>query len=474
MAYLALFRIKNGNFPFAAYGLRDNTFSMDITQTLSSQKGVKFTEYPLLDGTTRIDSVSRAPGTLNFQGKIGEVFHSPNSNFSTVMASENETRSKRFIKLLEDIRDAAIVLDIITEAKTFENYLIESVSFNVSQMGILDVNFSMKEFIAFGSEITTINFEPEEYKENVRNEFYLNTLTMRNFATDQEMIDSIYELLTNEDISEPYIIKMGTGDLGFTPDLTINPIPVNKPSLVVTRTKSGFLNSITNVKRTYTPVTVRSRIPSAIYSSGAVIDNLKLKISMPNFNTGSLVNENTIVTENSYGLLDGGDYTYKPDVFNETGKYFFVVEIYEGENIKRTKTLDEVMVTPKYSEVANGINPVQYVHNSFENDLIISTASNASSLRIQKQALSFIKKTSDPKVYQFANNLLGDTSLGYLYAFKYLKELAPNYSVREYRYEYHIGFVYFHPELVKRIVNIINNFNITNGNLLNGKTIKWW
>lgn len=77
MAFLAIFRIKNTNFPYQNYGLSDNSFSIDITNSIQASKGVAFTQYPLLDGTTRIDSISKAPGTINFQGKVGDVFHSP-------------------------------------------------------------------------------------------------------------------------------------------------------------------------------------------------------------------------------------------------------------------------------------------------------------------------------------------------------------------------------------------------------------
>lgn len=470
MAFLGLFKIKNGAFDYTKYGLKDNTFAIDVSNSIQSSKGVTFTQYPLLDGTTRIDSVSRAPGTLNFQGKVGDVFHSANNMLSTVQGTVNDTRTQLFVKLLEDLRDNAIVLDIITESKTFENYLIESVSFGMAQFGVIDVNFAMKEFIAFGSEITSINFEPEEFTEDARNDFYLYTLTMNNFTTDQEMFESIFNLLTDSDVAEPYMIKLGSSDFGFNPDVTINPLSVNKPTLTVDVTKSGLLNFTHKYERTYVPTIVTTKTPTAVYSTGSVVGNLKLKITLPTIDIGSLVKETEINVNNSYDWYGNGAFDYRPDIFVEEGKYEITAQLLEDDDPKKIITLKDLLLTPKYSEISSGINPVKYVSNSFENDLMISTTGNI----INKQALSFIKKTSDPNVYQMERNLLGDSSLGYLYPVKYLKEYPPNYAFRNYTYKYVIGFIYFHPELTKKIQDLINNFNITPTNLLFGKTIKWW
>ncbi len=470
MAFLALFRIKNPGFPFGNYGLLDNTFSVDITENLNSSKAVKFTEYPLLDGTTRIDSVSRAPGTLNFQGKIGDVYHSPNGVQSTVVANENETRTKRFVKLLEDLRDGALVLDIITETKTFENYLIENVSFTVAQFGVITINFSMKEFIAFGSEITAMEFEPAEHTESSRSDYYLNTLTMRNFTTPQELFDSIYEVITNSDIVEPYMIRMGSSLFGFNPDITIPNISIEKPELDVNITKTGLFNFNHRYDRTYTPAVVTDRSSTAVYTSGNVVGDLNLKITLPTLERGSLVTQSTITRNDVYDWYGDGAWNYKPASFEESGKYNITLSLYENENVKKTIVTKDILVTPKYSEYSNGVNPTSYVPGSFDNDLMLSTTANP----INKEALSFIKKTSDSNIYQMIPNLLGDTSLGYLYPVKYIEMIPANYGVRYTTYRYVLGFIYFHPELVKRIVTLINTFNTTPGNLLYGKRINWW
>ena len=152
MRYLALFKIKNSDFDYTKYGLNDVFFSIDITKSIQASKGVKTTQYPLLDGTTRIDTISRAPGTLNFQGNIGELL-SAKSLERSVKASGDLTRMEVELALLEDLRDNAIVLDVITHVKTYRNYIIESIGAGVSQFGISDINLSMKELLTFGDEI---------------------------------------------------------------------------------------------------------------------------------------------------------------------------------------------------------------------------------------------------------------------------------------------------------------------------------
>lgn len=462
MANLALFTIKNEDFNYSAYGLTTNTFVVDITTSLQSSKGVKFTEYPLLDGTTRIDTVSRAPGTINFVGKIGEVYHQPNSDAPRLQAGldEEQTRIKRFVRLLEALRDDAIVLDLSTEAKLFENYIIESVGIGVSQYGIADVQFSMKEFIAFGTEISRIDFQAGEYTQATQNEFYLNTLTMRNFSTDQELLDSVYELLTNASISEPYMIKMGTSDLGFNPDVFIGRFKVDKPTHVV-RYKNNWFT--TDAFRTYTPTFVKYDVPTAVYSTGNVVGNYNLKITLPTIEGGkSLVEEDSIYTTSTEPLFVLS-YKYKSDEFSETGKYPIKIELYKDNTLLDTIVRDDLYLTPKYSEVAGGVNPLNPITGVFEPDLILTNNNN----NIYKNIVTFLKKTKDSKVYQMAPNLLKDTSYGYLYCFKYLREYGNDT-------QYHLGFIYFHPELVKRLETIINNFNITTSNLLYNKTVKWW
>lgn len=466
MAYLALFRIKNGTFPYTNYGLNDTLFSIDVSTSVNANKGVSFTQYPLLDGTTRIDSVSKAPGTLNFNGKIGEVFHSPNTDYN-LKESQLETRSKRFIKLLEDLRDQAIVLDIITENKTFENYLIESVNFGMTQLGVTDVSFTMKEFISFGSDLLVDEtFSPADFTESYLNENALINLKLNNFTTEEEMREEIFKLLTNDSIARPYMIKFGSGDFGFNPDVAIPGISCLKPTLTIKReTTSGG----SYVERTYTCPKVRSSLQSAIYKSGNTVGNLNIQLSIPRIEAGSLVKEETInkdsLHENQVGLINmtNGDYDYRPDKFKETNKYNVEIKLFEGDNLLKTFINDTTFTSPKFSDVGAGVNPTKPLLNSLENDLMLGLSNSV----INKQALNFIRRTSDSRVYKMIGNLLSDISYGYLYPVRYFKTL-------QYGTFCFIGFIYFHPALVEKLTELLNEALITPTNLLNNKKLIWW
>ena len=52
---IVLFKIKNTDFDFTPYGLTDRYFRIDVTDNINASKSIKFTEYPLIDGTTRIE-----------------------------------------------------------------------------------------------------------------------------------------------------------------------------------------------------------------------------------------------------------------------------------------------------------------------------------------------------------------------------------------------------------------------------------
>lgn len=475
MNYLAVFEIKNKDFKVQDYGLIDYKFSIDITTSIQVSKGVKFTEYPLLEGTTRIDTVSRAPGSINFNGKIGDVVHTPTGAIYKVEDNKNQgkTRLSTFISLLEALRDQAIVLDVITYAgtdsdtKIYENYLIESLGFGISQFGVMDVNFSMKEFIAFGSEIELAPFDPTDFSEDNRNQFALYTLTMDNFRTEKGMIDSFYKLLTDPDISAPYMIKMGNSEAGFTPDITIPKINVIKPTFQFRKQDLGM--GFKSYYRTYNPTRVSSSLFETIYSSGTVLNNLKLKITIPRINGGeSLVKENSII-KNDLGAAfwdNNKSYEYKPDKFEETPKYKIKIELFENNILVKTQNPDDILITPRYSNIYGGVNTFAYTPNNFENDLILGQPNTD----INKIALCFLRKTTNPNEYALLPNLLEDTSYGYLYAFTYLRD----YVGTSDKAVYNLGFIYLHPKLVKRLEDIINTFTLTEGNLLYGKTIKWW
>ena len=470
MRNLALFTIKNDSFIIKKlnenYGLSSNTFTVDITQTLNSSKSVKFTEYPLLDTTTRINSVSKSPGTLSFQGKIGEVlFNTQSSDTVKAGLDPDDSRMRRFVQLLEFLRDNAYVLDIDTESKKFENYVIESVSFTTSTFGIVDVNFTLKEFIAFGQKINIDEMLSDPNTVAEVNLFYLNNLTIDNFTTDKEMFNSIYKLLTNSYISQSFMIKMASGFVGFTPDVKLKSISAFRANYLIMDTWDGSETSqglrIYTRERTFIPVHVESPIGPSIYTSNPIYGDKKLKLSVPaiqiNNPLSSLVYDEGINTRDTWTRIDR-TWNYRPDKYIETPKYQIAGEIFDGDTSK-SFNIKDFFLTPKYSEISGGVNPIKYISNDFNNDAIVY---NPDYTDYYKEALCFIKKTKNPNVYEMSPNLLANSSLGYLYGFKYMRNRS---------YEY--GFIYFHPDLLYKVYQLINIFNITPNNLLYGKTINW-
>src|SRR5690554_6411089 len=114
MKHLVVIRIKNSDFDYAKYGLKNNYFSIDVSNSFNYSKGVGFTQYALLDGTTRVDNISREPASLTLQGLLGEV-RGGGSPENFVYATAEKNRLQNQMDLLEALRDQAIFLDFITD-----------------------------------------------------------------------------------------------------------------------------------------------------------------------------------------------------------------------------------------------------------------------------------------------------------------------------------------------------------------------
>ena len=107
MRHITLIRIKNEDFDYTKYGLENNYFTIDISQTLNYTKNVGFTQYALLDGTTRVDNISREPGSVSFQGVLGEI-RAGGKDENFVKSTLSKTRLQNQMDLLEALRDEAI------------------------------------------------------------------------------------------------------------------------------------------------------------------------------------------------------------------------------------------------------------------------------------------------------------------------------------------------------------------------------
>ena len=467
---IVLFKIKNTDFDFTPYGLTDRYFRIDVTDNINASKSIKFTEYPLIDGTTRIDTVSRAPGTLNFLGKIGDVFSSPDYTH-TIKSSGGKTRMQLSIELLETLRDNAIVLDVLTQSKTFENYLIETVNFTTEEFGVNTVNFSLREFIAFGDDLSDI-VETVEPDETSVAEHQVNTLGTNNFTTDREMINEIYRLVTHPDISPSFVIKFGSLDIN--PDVFIKPIQIdNLPYIESERLSSVGYLSQSNF--TYYPSTVSQDLDMQVLTSGIVKDNLKIKLEIDKISTGSFTEKDSIVLENRL--------KYQVQEFVEIPKYNVRVQMFkrsEGEDkpLHPPINLEDVMVSPRFTNVDKCFNPYESTP-TIDNDPITTYGFTPG----HYHAINFLRKYNKGWLggihYKAVPNLLQNSDQGYMYPiFYYSKVLSAisgsNRGTKETLY-LNIGFVYLHPAFANKIKErFIEDAEKYNDHLLRKKEIIWW
>ena len=468
---IVLFRIKDTEFDFTPYGLEDRYFRIDVTDNINASKSVKFTEYPLIDGTTRIDTVSRAPGTLSFQGKIGDVFSSPDYTH-TIKSSGGKTRMQLSIELLETLRDNAVVLDVLTQSKTFENYLIESVSFTNERFGVNTVNFTLREFIAFGDDLSDIveDVEPDETEVA---EFQVNSLVTNNFTNDREMINEIYRLITQPDLSPAYVIRFGSSDIN--PDVFVNPIKIDSFPYIE-REKTSTSGYYSAYKFTYYPTMVSQDLDMQVLTSGIVKDNLKIKLEIEKISAGSFTEKDSIVLENRL--------TYQVQEFTETPKYNVRVQMFkksEGEEVPLHPpiNLEDVMVSPRFSNVDKCFNPFETVP-TIDNDPITKYGTTPG----HYHATNFLRKFNKGLLgggieYKAVPNLLQNSDQGYMYPiFYYSKTLSAipgsNRGTKETLY-LNIGFVYLHPAYSNKIKQrFIEDADKYPDHLLKGKNVIWW
>jgi len=146
---LVLFKIKNRSFPRDDFGIRnDFTFSLVVNSNFSNQTKVTLTSNPVADGTTRMDTISRAAGSINIAGKIGEL---TNSNRHGLTITQNESLTTKMINLLKYLMTNAIFLDIITEDQTYANYVITDINITKTTFASADVSLSLAEILLYST-----------------------------------------------------------------------------------------------------------------------------------------------------------------------------------------------------------------------------------------------------------------------------------------------------------------------------------
>ena len=464
MRYLALFKIKNSDFDYTQYGLSDVYFSIDLATSIQSSKGVKTTQYALLDGTTRIDTISRAPGTLTFQGNIGELF-AAKSMERAVKGVGTKSRLELQVELLESLRDNAIVLDVITETKTHRNYIITSVNAGIAKFGISDINLSMKELLTFGDEIEITDDDREKLYSDaeIEDEVFvedtsiqvLDTFSINNFTSDAELIDEAVNVIKNSDLTLPYIIQFGSSHT--SPDIQSKSYVMTSPKLAENEENEGT-NYI------YTAMQHLADHDPQILISGYTKDNYKIQITIPAMLKGSLVTE-----EEQSEHVPHYDVGVKP-IFVDEGKYSVQIKVIEKpwrkpNQTRYTTNNKDLLVAPHYSDILNGINPLSS-SSSFLSDFV----EDRGNLDAYKNAMCFLRKCSQD-TYRVVPNLLRDTGLGYLYPTFHIKRVA--YS-RFIGHQYNVGFVFIHRDALPKIRAAFESVISNPQHFMHDKKIVWW
>lgn len=451
MQHLALFRIKDTSFDYTKYSLDDVFFSIDITMSLQASKSVAVTQYAVLDGTTRIDTVSRAPGNLTFQGKIGEIHHAPSTrNFIKSFGSKG--RAELQLSLLEALRDQAIVVDVITENKTYRNYIIEAVNSGVSTFGIMDINITMREFLTFGDEIDVTSDDRENLPQEPMSSLTLEGFKLGNITNDTSLIRQTVKLITNSSLSVPYIITFGPTSIN--PDVLLNGF-MFEPSKVNQTSVNGV------PKYNYVGPIALAKVNAYAGLSGYVTGNIKIKIEIDQ------ILKNKYLTTPEKQELESND-----EVVIEEGVFNTKITLYEksaGEDRVKYSTINrDLIVPPLFSHVINGINPLTTA-STRSSDIITSYAS----INAYEMGLNFLRKCSQD-TYRVAPNLLKHSGLGYLYNASHVVRTATNVlSTNIVTNALNQTYVYIHPDALPYIRDEYERV-LADKPFMKGKKIVWW
>ena len=466
MQYLISFYIKNESFPFQDYGLSDRHFILDVTKQLSQSKAVNTTDYPLLDTTTRIDAISLTPGTINFLGTIGELHITKNMERS-VKDTIDQNRLQRSIELLERLRDNAYVLDVITPTKTFTNYIMRSLNINMTQFGTAEISVELKEFIAFGNEIKLSDYVPTSSTTTGDEPLILPSLALNPFINNDQLNEELYRIIKNSTLSLPYIITFSGP--GQNSDVNIPSYQITQPTLTFKTTRFFGIDLISSSD--YTSPRFLQDYTQRDIITGYVNDDIKLQVTFPQIRTNSSISNETtlsflvsqdpvknIVETPRYPIIFKLIQKNKTTSFDETGT----------DEVKYSVVNRDIFVTPRYSDIRNGINPTLQSRSKTDlNKDVIYYSGTAE----PKQQYNFLKTCTDG-IYRVSPNLLSIPENGYLYDASYIRIIGTGSSTR---YLYQPSYVYIHPRVLPFLRLAIENVITSVPNhYLKGKTIIWW
>ena len=381
--HLTIIRIKNSDFDFTQYGLKNNYFSIDVTNSISYSRNIGVTQYAVLDGTTRLDNISREPGSLSLQGLLGELRAGNNpEHFAYDTVERNRLQNQ--MDLLEALRDQAIFVDFITDERTYRNYLITGCSFGKTNFGKIDLNISAREAITFGDDITIENANALNYISDYEQDLILERFEIQPINSDAELVEEINRIVFSSVLSTPFIISLGPIDIN--PDVVMPTYSITKRSTnAILPTNTG--QSITVADTNFTTMKIEA---TELYT-GIIAGGNYLHISTP--------------------LLDSGVNLYKQRITrNASGSYEYAnlgttplhIRLLNGEDTLYSVQKTEILKTPLYSDVTNGVHTA---NKAGSNTDIVSEA---------QFGINFLRKQKFDN-YTILPNLLGLESKGYLY-----------------------------------------------------------
>ena len=243
--YIALFEIKNPSFDPAEFGLSGRQFTLDIIKDNSLSKNINTTAQPVLDGTTRIDNISREPGNISINGMIAEHHFANNTNpyieprprLNTPIIRRKKdislqgTASRLVVQknLLEYLRDNAIFLDVYMQNGdvVFRNYVLKRVSFTQDQIGVMGVSLALEEVLMFKEPNNfIINSSIIQGSQDVTYRDVYNSIVFEPASNSREDLEAaVAKLIANLPAGARFVVG-GAESNGWAVDKYLAPLPV--------------------------------------------------------------------------------------------------------------------------------------------------------------------------------------------------------------------------------------------------------
>lgn len=404
--YIALFEIKNESFVPEEFGLTSNQFTLDIVTDNSESKNINTTAQPVLDGTTRIDNISREPGAVNISGVIAEHhFASADNPYVNVrprvsnptltrnnMARRVVTEQSRLVlqkKLLEHIRDQALFLDIYMQNGdiVLKNYVLKRVSFTQDKIDLLKVSLSLEEVLLFQNPFTFMLSGDFAYETSETT--YRNIYNSINFTPANTSREAVEEAVANVVANLPKSARFIAGDAesyggARAVDARLPYIEVNQDSNGRLTLKisdynlekaGGLVNSAPNSLK---PVGTLNKTPIDLFLGAPIYT------------------KNEIINGKPYSTLNGTYHILLKALLVEKTGYV---------NVQDSSGQDDlaIMMRKDWSGQEFGTSGSKYVIDNQDNFR-----------RAQEKGWSFLRQTKN-NTWKLLPNLLSYSSFGYIY-----------------------------------------------------------